>query len=101
MLARLPAGFFEAIAVADEEAREGGGIGLRAGCRSEFSRKFRHCDAGFFFDAGDEKRPMRIELGMAPSAAWLGFKASGRPKGPHQPDSERNRHAKMRGSGMT
>jgi hypothetical protein len=56
---------------------------------------------GFFFDAGDEKRPMRIELGVAPSAARLGFKASARPEGPQEPDSERNRHAKMRGSCMT
>jgi hypothetical protein len=52
-------------------------------------------------NAGDEKRPMRIELGVAPSAARLGSKASGHPKGPYQPDSKRNRHAEMRGSGMT
>jgi hypothetical protein len=93
--------FFEAVAIADEKARERGGISSCAGCRSEFGRKFRHCDVGFFFDAGDEKRAMRIELGVPPSAARLGGEASTRPKRLHQSDGERNRYSKMRSSGMT
>jgi hypothetical protein len=55
---------------------------------------------GFFFDAGDEKRPMRIKLGVAPSAAGFGGEAAGRPNSLHQPDNERNRHAELRGSRM-
>ena len=93
--------FFEAVAVADEKARERSGIGFCPGCRQKFPRKLRHCDVGFFFDAGSEKRFMGIELGVTPSAARPGSDAPGRPKCPHQPDGERNEHAEMRGSRAT
>src|SRR5580693_8408906 len=54
-----------------------------------------------FGDAAEQKRPMRIKLGVAASAARLGSERSGRAKRLHQPDDERNRHAEKRGSGMT
>jgi hypothetical protein len=94
-------GFFEAMAAADETAGERGGIGSCPGRRQKFGGELRHCDVGFFFDAGDEERFMRIALGVAPSAARSWGKRSGRPESLHQPDDERNRHAEMRGNRMT
>ena len=93
--------FFEAKAVADEPARERGGISFCAFSCGEFGRELRHRHIGFFGDAGEQKRPMLIELGVAPSAARLGDEPSGRPKSLHQPDDERNRNSEMRGSSMT
>jgi hypothetical protein len=65
-----------------------GWISHRASQLAEFSRKFRHCHIWFFGDAGEEKRAMRIKLGMATSAARPWGKRSGRSKSLHQPDSE-------------
>ena len=87
--------------IADRLRAPGDPLSLCAAGRGEFSREFQHCHVGFFGDAGEQKRPMRIKLGVAPSAARLGGEPSGRAKRLHQPDDERNRHAEMRGSGMT
>src|SRR5215212_9561540 len=77
--------FFEAVALADEPARDRGGrdLGSKGG---QFSRELRHGEVALLSHAADQKLPMRIELGVAPTALWLGGQAAGGPIGRHQPD---------------
>src|SRR6266480_4300292 len=52
--------FFDAVAVADEPARDRGGISPCARGGSEFGRQLWHGDIVPLGDAGQQKRPMRI-----------------------------------------
>src|SRR6201987_3032301 len=67
---------FEAIAGANEPSRQRSGISLLASCSGELGRQFRHGDVGLLADLRQKKRPMRFELGVASTAARLGFEAS-------------------------
>ena len=55
--------------------------------------------SAFSATCAQKKRPMRFELGVASTAARLGFEASPRANRPHQLHHEGNRHLEMRRSG--
>jgi hypothetical protein len=90
---------FEAIAGANEPTRQRSGISLLASCSGELGRQFRHGDVGLLADLRQKKRLMRFELGVASTAARLGFEASPQANRLHQVHHEGNRHLEMRRSG--
>ncbi len=91
--------FFDAVALANEPARDRGGQDLGAKGR-QFSRKLRHGDVARLGDTPEQERAMRVELGGAPPALWLGGQAAGGPIGCHQPHHKSDRHLKMARSFM-
>jgi hypothetical protein len=98
---RPGASFFETIAGANEPTRQRSGISLLAGRGGEFGGQFRHGDVGLLDDLRQKKRPMRLELGVAPAAAWLGLEASTHANGFHEVHHERDRHFEMGRGGVT
>ncbi|MGH6936989.1 MAG: hypothetical protein ACRED2_12580, partial [Methylocella sp.] len=52
---------------------------------SQFGRQLWHGDIVLLGDAGQQKRPLRIELSVSPPATGLRLKASGHTIGLHQP----------------
>src|SRR5580700_8348910 len=93
--------FFESVAGANKPTRKRGGIGLLAGRGGELGRQFRHRDVGPLGDLRQQKRPVRIELGVAPAAAGLGRQAPSPTKGRHQVHHKGDRHLEMRRGGAT
>ena len=66
--------FFEAIAVANEPARQRSGIGPLAGRGGELGCQFRHGDVCLLGDKRQKKRPIRFELGAPPPPLGLASK---------------------------
>jgi hypothetical protein len=85
--------FFKAIAVANEPAREGGGIHFRTASCGEFARQFRHRDVVLL--PNTQKLAMRIELRAPASAKRLGREAAAQAIGRHQIDDQGWRDPEM------
>src|SRR3984957_3509897 len=87
--------FFEAITVADEPARQRGGVGPNANGLLKVARQLRHGDVLLLGHTVQKELTMRIKLGVPASPARLRRQASGRPIRPDQIHDKRNRHFKM------
>src|SRR5512138_3646978 len=87
--------FFEAVAVPDQPARQRGGSHLNTGRASQLSDQLGHGEVVLLGHPAQQKRTMRLELGMTAATARLRCKATGLAIVPHQDDDERNRYSKM------
>ena len=85
--------FFKAKAVADQPARERGGIGLRPGKGLQLGGQFGYGDVIFLRDAAQKEGTVWIEFGLAAAAARLWRDAARRSKSLDQIDRKGRRNA--------
>ena len=87
--------FFKAQTVADQPARQRGGVGFHSAGGLQFASQLRHADVVLLRHRAQEEDAVRVELAVSPAAKRLGRNPAALTKSGHQIDDKRGRHPEM------